>query len=170
MPDTATYMFRLIDGNLQGKRSVNGLIVNGRRCFSHDLKHGDVIIFGGDVRVRYYATTNESDVSFLTSGKAEDVSGFLSNLSNPFQKLITADDDENSNEAALIRLASFPELISNPILEIDLAGSITYLNPAALVQFPDIREAKLQHPILAGLVATAQHSNEEVFVREVGNR
>ncbi len=165
MPETITYLFRIIDGNLKGKRSKNGLIVNGSRCFSHDLQHGDVISFGGDVRARYYATANQSDVEFLTSG-TEDVSGFLSNLSNPFQKLITS-DDENSNEAALVRLASFPELISNPILEIDLAGSITYLNPAALVQFPDIREAKLQHPILVGLVARVEHSNEEIFVREV---
>lgn len=150
-PETATYLFRLIDGNLQGKRSTNGLIVNGRRCFYHDLKHGDVIVFGGDVKARYYATANLSDVEFLTSCEAEDVSGFLSNLSSPFKTLISSDSElENSVEAALVRLASFPELISNPIIEIDLAGTITYLNPAAVVQFPDILEAKLQHPILAG--------------------
>ena len=53
IPETATYLFRLIDGNLQGNRSTNGLIVNGQRCFSHDLKHGDTIVFG-DVEARYY--------------------------------------------------------------------------------------------------------------------
>ncbi len=168
MPETATYMFRIMDGNLQGKPSANGLIVNGRRCFSHDLQPGDVIMFGGDVRVRYYATTNQSDVIFLTSAKAEDVSGFLANLINPFQLLVSSDPNfENSHEAALVRLASFPELTSNPILEIDMAGNIMYLNPAAVMEFPGIREARLQHPILAGLVAKAQNSKEEVFVREV---
>jgi len=168
MPETATHLFRIIDGNLQGKRSRNGLIINGRRCFFHDLKHGDVIVFGGDVRARYYATANQSDVEFLTSGEAEDVSGFLSNLSSPFQTLVGVDREfEHSSEAALVRLASFPELISNPILEIDLAGNITYLNPAAVIQFPDIREAKLQHPILAGVVLTARNSKEKFFVREV---
>lgn len=46
-PETSNFLFRIIDGDLQGKRSTNGLIVNGRRLFSHDLKHGDVVIFGG---------------------------------------------------------------------------------------------------------------------------
>ena len=172
-PETTTYLFRMIDGNLQGKRSTNGLIINGLRCFSHDLKHGDVIVFGGDVRARYYATGNLSDVSFLASCKAEDVSGFLSNLSSPFQTLVTSDSElESFSDAALVRLASFPELNSTPIIEIDLAGSITYLNPAAVVEFPDILKAKVQHPILAGLVWTVQNGKEKFFVREVevGNK
>ncbi|HEY9845594.1 MAG TPA: FHA domain-containing protein, partial [Candidatus Caenarcaniphilales bacterium] len=53
-PETPTYLFRLIDGDLQGKASTNGLSVNGHRCFSHDLKHGDVILFGGEVKAKYY--------------------------------------------------------------------------------------------------------------------
>lgn len=39
----------------------------------------------------------------------------------------------DSTESSLVRLASFAELLSNPILEIDLSGTITYLNPAAVV-------------------------------------
>ena len=52
-PTTATHFFRLIDGNLQGKPSKNGITVNNRLCFSHDLKHGDVIVFAGDVYAKY---------------------------------------------------------------------------------------------------------------------
>jgi len=36
IPATTNYLFRLIDGDLQGKRSTNGMTVNGQRCFSHD--------------------------------------------------------------------------------------------------------------------------------------
>lgn len=164
-PD-ATYLFRIVDGNLQGKRSRNGLNVNGRRCFSHDLKHGDVIVFGGDVKVRYYATVSLADVELLTSGN-EVVADFLPSDFNSSQTMIAADRELEFGEAALVRLASFPELISNPMLEIDLAGNITYLNPAAVVQFPDINETKLQHPILAELLSTVQKSKEKFFVREV---
>lgn len=167
-PENSAYLFRLIDGNLQGKRSTNGLIVNGKRCFSHDLKHGDVIVFGDEAKARYYATSNRSDVELLTSSEAEDLSGFLSNLSNSFQTDIEADSQlGTSSEAALVRLASFPELISIPILEIDLAGTITYLNPAAIALFPGLREYKLQHPVLAGVLLTVQQGKDKFFVREV---
>lgn len=174
-PDNAAYLFRIIDGNLQGKRSRNGLVINGKRCFSHDLRHGDVVVFGGDVRARYYASSSLAEVELLTSCEAEDLSGFLSNLSNPFGAVVSSSNKlENAGEAALVRLASFPELLTNPILEIDLAGIITYLNPAAATQFPNIRAAGLQHPILAGLLSTellaeiaiAQHQ-KKFFVREV---
>ncbi len=166
-PDTANYLFRLIDGNLQGKRSSNGLTINGKRCFAQVLKHGDVITFGGDVKARYYASSNLSDIELLTSCE-EDISVFLSNLSNPSETVVVSEAElENSSEGALVRLASFPELISNPILEINLAGTITYLNPAAVTEFPNIQQAKLEHPILAGLLSTVQNGKEKFFVREI---
>jgi tetratricopeptide (TPR) repeat protein len=44
------YIYRMMDGNPQGKRSTNGLIINGQKCQSHDLKSGDTIVFGPQVR------------------------------------------------------------------------------------------------------------------------
>lgn len=167
IPETASHLFRLVDGNLQGDRSTNGLIVNGNRCFSHDLNHGDKIVFGGDVKARYYAIADLSDFERITSGTSDEISKFLTD-NNPFQTLIGDNvKEENSTESALIRLASFPELISNPILEITLDGTITYLNPAAIAQFPGLREAGLQHPILAGLLSQVHKSQEKYFIREV---
>lgn len=168
IPETASYLFRLIDGNLQGDRSTNGIIINDQRCFSHDLKHGDVVVFGGDVKAIYYASSNLSDIELVTSSKADELSDFLSNLNDPFQTLVGEDIEfENSIESALVRLASFPELLSNPIIEITLNGTITYLNPAAITQFPGLREAQLQHPILAELLAEVQIRKEKTFIREV---
>jgi len=178
IPKAATDLFRIIDGNLQGKRSTNGLTVNGQRCFSHDLKHGDVIGFGSDVKATYYTTTKLSDAEFLTDCEAEELPGFLSSLSDPFPTLVMSDGElgnSSESETALIRLASFPELTSNPIIEIDLTGTITYLNPAAAAQFPSIQEERLQHPILAGLfstelltkIAIAQDKREKFAIREV---
>ena len=73
IPETASYLFRLIDGNLQGDRSTNGIIINGQRCFSHDLKHGDVIVFAGDVEAKYYASSNLSDINLVSSSKADEL-------------------------------------------------------------------------------------------------
>jgi len=181
-PETATYTFRIIDGNLQGKRSTNGLLVNDKRCFSHELNSGDVIVFGVDVKARYLASSSQLDLDLIGSCEAKDLSGLLSSLGNSSQispsglsnasaTLMSSDTVlGNSNDAALVRLASFPELISHPILEIDLAGTLTYFNPAAAEQFPGIQVAGLKHPILAGLlstIATVQNKKKKFFVREV---
>lgn len=164
IPETTSYLFRLIDGNLQGYRSTNGLIVNGERCFSHDLKHGDVILFGKEVKTIYYATSNLALEVLISS----EPSQAELNSSDAFQTVVTPRyEAENSTESVLVRLASFPELLSNPIIEITSKGNITYLNPAAIVKFPDLQEAQLQHPILDGLLSQVENSQEKFFVREV---
>ncbi len=50
-------------------------------------------------------------------------------------------------------LASFPEQNPDPVVETDLTGNITYMNPQATVQFPDLRAAGRRHPLLADLPA-----------------
>ncbi|MGI0480108.1 histidine kinase dimerization/phosphoacceptor domain -containing protein [Geminocystis sp. CENA526] len=37
----------IIDGNLKGKRSANGIFVDRKRCLSHELKSQDVVDLGG---------------------------------------------------------------------------------------------------------------------------
>ena len=170
--ETDLYGFRIIDGSFKGKRSTNGLFINGTKCFSHDLKHGDVIEFGNNqVHAKYYVISNLSEKAFSESCEVEDVSGFLSEQAspaNPFETQIISDPLlENASEVALVRLASFPELIPNPIIEIDLGGQITYLNPAAALKFPQIREDRKQHPIIAGLPTVVQNREGNSFVREV---
>ncbi len=50
--DTEEY-YRIIDGNLKGKTSVNGLLVNERKVLFHDLKNGDKVVFGPQVSAIY---------------------------------------------------------------------------------------------------------------------
>lgn len=59
--------------------------------------------------------------------------------------------ERKRTEEELVRLASFPELNPNPVIEIDPAGDLVYLNPAAEELFPDLRELRWRHPLLAGL-------------------
>lgn len=165
-PQAITHQFRIVDGNLQGQRSTNGISINGKRSYSHNLVHGDVIVFGGNTMARYFATTDPSDVDFLTSCETDEMSGFLSGLHNPFETTISGGQLED-NDASLVRLASFPEMILNPIIEVDSIGQITYLNPAATKQFPNLPHQHLQHPVLEGLVEHVQESEEAFFEREV---
>lgn len=45
--------YRIIDGNSEGKISVNGLLINGNKVRFHDLKNGDKVIFGPQVEAVY---------------------------------------------------------------------------------------------------------------------
>jgi pSer/pThr/pTyr-binding forkhead associated (FHA) protein len=46
--------YNIVDGDLDGKPSSNGLLINGRKRSQHDLQHEDKIVFGPQVRATYY--------------------------------------------------------------------------------------------------------------------
>ncbi|MBD2198519.1 MULTISPECIES: EAL domain-containing protein [Calothrix] len=172
IPETDQYGFRIIDGDFKGKKSTNGIYVNGNKCYSHNLQHGDVIAFGNNqVSAKYYAISNLSEKAFFESFTVEDISSFLSEQAhpvNPFDTLIAPDTNfEGASETVLARLASFPELIPNPIIEMDTEGSVIYLNPAASLKFPKLRESGERHPVLKGLLNAIKNREGNSFVREV---
>ena len=73
-------------------------------------------------------------------------------------------------EVSLARLATFPEQNPNPVIETDLEGKVTYLNPMARERFPDLEAAGLEHPILDGLasaIRTLQEAEEGSLQREL---
>ncbi|MGB3205140.1 MAG: EAL domain-containing protein [Crinalium sp.] len=164
-----TYCFQILDGDLQGKLSTNGLIINGKQCFSKELHPGDTICFGGQVQVTYLIIdTDKSESEILEFFHSNDLLNSSISTFDPNATLVT-DNIYNQplSEAALIRLASFPELIPIPIIEINLSGEITYLNPAAFRQFPDIQVTQAEHPILLGVASTIENENKFFFAQEV---
>lgn len=167
-PESNTHQFRLLDGNLLAKRSTNGMTVNGKPFVTHDLQHGDTIVFGRHVKARYYAISKMSDLDCLKVCPDDEVSGFLSQLNNPFTESTLASEDAGQvSEAALVRLASFPEMFNHPIWEIDLSGNITYLNPVAISQFPELKKLGSQHPFVSGLIEAIAESKDTNLNREV---
>ena len=73
-------------------------------------------------------------------------------------------------EAKAIYLASFPEQNPNPVMEVDLQGSIRYINPAAAILFPKLLQQGLAHPWLrkwATIVRAIQASRTKSFTRVV---
>ena len=76
-------------------------------------------------------------------------------------------------EESLARLASYPTLNPNPIMEADFSGRIHYLNPAIERLFPDLRQRERNHPWMADWDALVQGLREaetpitrEAFVGE----
>ena len=70
----------------------------------------------------------------------------------------------------LARLASFPKLNPGPIIEVDVAGHIFYMNPAGQELFPEWRDAGIEHPLLADLSTVAaklSQANKNSYIREI---
>ncbi|MGD1864673.1 MAG: ATP-binding protein [Phormidesmis sp.] len=162
------HRFRIIDGNFQGKPSTNGLLINGVPKFSHDLCHGDAIVFAASVDAHYFAVEDSSDTAWLFSG--EDAAALDYMKTCAVQRPLAMEEravDDGMNEASLERLASFPELFPHPIIEISLAGELTYLNPAALKQFPALQTSKLAHPLLEGVIELVKADQQRQSTRQV---
>ena len=171
------YHFRIIDGDLTGRRSKNGIKVNGKKCFSHDLKDGDVIDFYDRITAVYKtanliplvkvpsASSKEEDPN--ATYYAKDPASFSISTSSQETSQVSNQNRKASIEQSFERLASFPELFSNPIIEIDFRGNITYLNPAAVESFPTIEEEKTNHPIIANVVDLLENKDLSFLKREV---
>ena len=175
-PQTNNYSFWLLDGDLQErKKSNNGISVNGKKRLVHELKHGDLINFGSDVKAYYhiiYDSTDLRDIYAFNKDYLLKEESYITDISKDHLKQTLVSEESKTNlkklsNPELVRLASFPELSPNPIVEIDKQGEITYLNPAASLKFPDIYQIKLKHPILLGLLTQPINRNGNLFAREV---
>lgn len=80
--------------------------------------------------------------------------------------------DRQQAQEEILRLASFPRLHPSPVIELDPAGEITYINPAAEKVFPDLSVMGLSHPLISGLavqIAVLRENRQQCeIVHEVG--
>lgn len=171
-PNEENYSYRIVDGDLQGNKSTNGLVINGRGCESYDLKHGDIILFGGQAKVSYYILSNALEIALFNPVDQTQLAALFDNRlcvgDNNKSTLISQNDkDEGDQSEDLARLASFPELSPNPIIEVSFEGKITYVNPAANLKFSTLQQLQLEHPILAGLLDQSKNTQGNLLLREV---
>ncbi len=175
--------YRIIDGNLQGKKSTNGLIINGKYTLSHELKHGDLVRFGNGSKASYHVISTPSEIDFLRADESESSEHSQSVLSSEnFQEEPPTGFIQQGEDSQTVVIpqapskprqqnkpepSSFAEFSPNPIIEVNLNGEITYLNSAASIKFPDITKIQAQHPILLGLVTRSTHDEGTSFVREI---
>lgn len=162
-PNRNSCLFRIIDGTLGGTRSTNGVLINGKKRFSHILSHGDEILFSKDTKAVYQIISSLSHRSKkkASQNQVTNENNFIENKQNLdfigtircSNLLSIADSDLSTHIRETInQFVSSPELNPQPIIELNLVGKILYLNPAALYQFPEIDDMQLNHPLLQNLL------------------
>ncbi|MGL5033931.1 MAG: EAL domain-containing protein [Microcystaceae cyanobacterium] len=174
--------FHLIDGDLDGNRSRNGLWVNGDSYLECELQHGDVIVLGTDIKAYYQIAlalpeddeeNEESPESFqaLISAKgASAIAPQIPQLSPQEQWDATVIEDfkfKDYPQETLTKLASIVEYNPYPIIEVDYDGNVTYLNASAREKFDDVMEQQLSHPLLQGILELERDRYGYITSREV---
>ncbi len=177
-----SFSYWLLDGDLQGNRSTNGIFINDKRCLVQELKHEDVIRLGFEVQASYYVLDNMADVALLQSGDFQKSQGIIKtdNGTSGGNRVVRknqnqvvsenqlstdlsfGDESIDVQESAAVQvnevnseqLASIPELAPNAIIELNWQGDITYLNPSGKRVFPELQSDryKKNHPMLVNLV------------------
>ena len=84
IPGKASHLYRLLDGNSRGELSTNGLSINGVRKTSHDLNHGDTIVFSRDVSAIYYTAANLSDSEFAQYAETPGYRSLKLEIEDPY--------------------------------------------------------------------------------------
>jgi pSer/pThr/pTyr-binding forkhead associated (FHA) protein len=78
-----TFSYRIVDGDLEGRRSSNGFLINGYRLRTHNLQNEDEVVFGPQVRAIYYlcqrdavitVPLDEFDITLISPGMMGDAS------------------------------------------------------------------------------------------------
>lgn len=124
-----------------------------------DLKLPDMS--GIEVMEHIKLTSSLTEAIILTGNAALDTAieatnkGAFSYLLKPYEiddllQHIHHAIDRQQGQQEIIRLASFPRLDPNSVIELDAAGEVTYLNPAAEKLFPDLLEQGMKHFLLDG--------------------
>ncbi|PHV61455.1 EAL domain-containing protein [Cyanobacterium aponinum] len=110
-------VFWLMDGDFFGRRSTNGIYVNGKKCFCAKLNPGDIIFFGGiDVKAKYDIVNLQSKTFY--------------SIASPDYKSIFAEKVYNSEMSDLSIFSAFTdenfailELISQGVFIVNLESS-----------------------------------------------
>ncbi|MDA3971834.1 MAG: response regulator [Desulfobulbaceae bacterium] len=72
--------------------------------------------------------------------------------------------ERQQTKKEILRLASFPTLDPHPVIELDSAGEVSFLNPAAERMFPGLGATGKSHPLLHGsmeMIAVLQQGKEQ---------
>jgi diguanylate cyclase (GGDEF)-like protein len=122
--DRQSFSYWILDGDLEGNKSHNGIYVNGSKCLIHELKDGDLINFGCDINASFHLITSQEKIEkppvksygqarvTLTENEENSPSDSLREKStlilNPSQSQIISFDDTIQDESFLDALTDLP--------------------------------------------------------------
>ncbi len=167
------YQVLVAETGAQGVAQAAGAFVNVALI---DLKLPDLP--GIEVMERIKRATPLTEAIILTGHASLDTAveatnkGAISYLIKPYEverllRHIQRALERQQAQQEILRLASFPRMNPNPVIEVDAAGVLTYLNPAAERLFPGLAAGLPAPAALGDLPAAAASGEQPEAAREV---
>lgn len=159
-------VFWIIDGDLKGNRSTNGVEVNGKRCLSHELKHGDIIYLGLEVKIEYHKTADSYfNISAIPSQAKEKEK--LEKVQENQTVIVSVDQLDNATQEFFAKLSLDPKFVPHPIIEINSQGTVVYANSIAKLRFTDIHQWKTTNPLINNILKELDNKQEQFLIRDI---
>ncbi|HIK38731.1 MAG: EAL domain-containing protein [Geminocystis sp.] len=174
-------LFWIIDGDLKGNRSSNGIFVNGNKILSHELKTGDIIHIGGEeIEMTYEIIEGfKQDSLSVTTPPPIDSEGEVNGLEQKSTLLKKAGSDTTVPEKTkgngvnfflneiLFILEQSQYQLSCPQLKISSDNKLIEANDIFRETFPHIELDENQNPFLKNAWLELEKSRKDFSVREV---
>ncbi|WP_330202361.1 EAL domain-containing protein [Cyanobacterium sp. DS4] len=171
-------LFWIIDGDLKGNRSSNGIFINGNKSLSHELISGDFIKIGGNEVEVFYEIFNEENGDYLSISEANISSTNLSNIViNPKYSKVsssqtTVTEENQEQEEKFIREILFTfhhnhNHIKAPYIHINKEGKIIHFNSFFKEVFPDFNRNSYPNPFVDNLQGIVKSSSNNFCIREI---
>lgn len=167
-PETHEIYYEIIDGNIEGQKSNNGLFLNRKKIVKAKLKHGDIINIGSEVIFTYFIDYE---------GELETQKTIILEQKNLVKDTVAENEDETTNIVAtsniangidqLLKFASIVNLSPYPIIEIAIKGDIVFLNTSAKITFPTLLKEQKNHLIFKDILPIPQDLETDLFKREI---
>lgn len=163
------FYYEIIDGDIQGNISKNGIFINNVRVKNSILKHGDLITLGLGVNLKYYIGSYDKiliDYNYLIDDNETDKNNTYEEHNGSLLSEYSSYQGEYSLND-LLKFASIVSLFPTPMIEINEQGKITFINTIAKIHFPNIDKQNFAHPIFKNILPLPINNQFSVYKREV---
>ena len=176
--DNEEQLFWIIDGDLQGNRSSNGIYINNHKCLSYELKSGDIINLGGsDVEISYLVLDVDTSEQIAYSETILNKNhGTLSQeilteqlLESGFDTTIVAKNQEAELfiHELIFTLIDKKERVQIPVFTINLSADIIYSNTKFKELFPYLSISENDNPFCENIVEELSKKSTGFIIRDV---
>ncbi|MBC1194238.1 EAL domain-containing protein [Microcystis aeruginosa BLCCF158] len=104
--DRQKFSYWILDGDLEGNKSHNGIYVNGSKCLVHELKDGDLINFGCDINASFHLIVSQE------KREGEPVENLGQFQGNPTENGTDSSNDDPDAKSTLILHQAPSQIIS----------------------------------------------------------
>lgn len=171
-------LFWIIDGDLKGNRSSNGIFINGNKSLSHELNSKDCITIGGHEVEIVYEILYDIDVDALKISDSYVSSVTLSNIGNNHKCFATSslqttiiEENESQNEHIikdiLFKLNQNNSHFKTPYIHINRQEKIVHFNSHFQEEFPNFNRNSYPNPFVKNILKELIDSERIVHIRQI---